>query len=353
MSSIELELNIFFKKLANSNDNENKNKRLCYLYYDLPTIEKILKGVNSNKKKKHELWFKGLDQFEDFFERNDKGWKSKFFNWIAKVNSYNINIMDFSEIIRDQKFLSVINEILDKYDYNKLKNKYYILCSSYEADNSTCWGTFGNNSSKNLDKVEIEISNGTKVKIVDNKFIFKHKIKEINIKSSAACLCIDKDGLECALKDSIVLTAFVHAGYIHYDEASVFDYFNEFLSIIYVKYKNNLKSKKLIEEVNNCIDRINLFFKDKFYKYEKEYRFIVDKRIFKKNKYFSKKRGKNIYTFSFDLNLIDHITLNDRKDYARFAFFGADKIKLSLKCINKDSKIFYEEENGIRFSYED
>jgi|GEM_PF-3127651 hypothetical protein len=51
MSSIELELNIFFKKLANSNDNENKNKRLCYLYYDLPTIEKILKGVNSNKKR--------------------------------------------------------------------------------------------------------------------------------------------------------------------------------------------------------------------------------------------------------------------------------------------------------------
>ena len=326
--------------------NEIKNRRSdyiwsekCYVYYDLPTIIGIIGEADNYKNKKHTLWFKNVAEFEDYFEKKD--WKSKFFYWFLCFNYYDENKDVFPIEIRDVDFLKVVNNVLENYNFNSFKNKYYILCTSYKSDNNSCWTTFGTSHAKNLEKVNVVMNDNSTIEKIDEKnYIFKGNI-DLKYNSKAACICFDANNIFSCLNSSIF------KGYIRYGWKEVFDFFNRNLSVLHKRYKGKYDSEDFIDSVEYCIDLINLFFKSDFYSGEKELRYVIEKIYIEDDELFEKIDKIDAYSYSFDFDLIKHITLYDREDYKFFSFLGNNKIRLSKKCLNRDGKPYFKTENGI------
>ncbi len=318
----------------------------CYVYYDLSTILSIIGRDDNYKNVKHTLWFKNVSEFEDYFEK--KGWKSKFFNWFLCVEYFDNNKEAFPIEIRNLDFLRAVNNVLQNYNFDNFKNKYYILCTSYKSDNNTCWTTFGTSYAKNLEEVKVVMNDNSTIDKVDEKnYIFKGNI-DLYYKSKAACICFDANNLE------LCLNSYIFKGYIRYGRNEVFKFFNEQLIMLYEKYRSKYDSKAFIDCVEYCIDLVNLFFKDDFYSGEKELRFIIEKTNIENDELFEKIENIDAYSYPFNFDLISHITLYDREDYKFFSFLEKNKIRLSKKCLNRDGEPFFEENSGIpALLYED
>ncbi len=289
----------------------NKGDKL-YVYYDVDTIDVI---VNNTK----ELWFKSADSFTDIEEHN--GWGNKFF--------YVLLYLDKKKYLK--KFKDIVKDAFKTYDINSYLNRYYILCSSYEPDNNTCWNTFLGNNFKNVKGLcangdfVIDNKKSNSLKLTGN---FTCKIEKEH--TYGACICFNRSSLEYSIK-----TGVAYEGYVSYDFKQMAEKFFDVLNVIYKMYKDMSNEDEVKYHIYELIDMCNLFYKNKFYFGEKEYRYVIDIEYNPdlKNSIEVSSKGKHIIKYSFTKNDINHITITNSKDSNRFKDY---EIKLSKISFNEE-----------------
>lgn len=304
----------------------NKGNYL-YIYYNVDIIDEIVNKTN-------QLWFKSPKCFSDKEEK--EGWGAKFFYVLLYLKRKKYS----------NKFKDIVEKAFKTYDINEYHKKYFVLCTSYEADNNLCWNSFLGKNFHNVNKVTLK-------GIVNN---IDEKDKEINIEgdfsceidngnTKGACICLNKSSLDCTLKKINTME-----GFINYDFDRMNKMFFDCLKIIYLEFKELKNEKLAISSIQDLIDRCNLFNKRKFYSGEMEYRYVISANnidhILKNTPGAEFELEKRIIKFPFSINAIDHITITNSEDKERFNNFELSYSKIVFDMENIDflkDRILYED----------
>lgn len=310
------------KTRKNSFNNGNRANRL-YIYYGIDDIEKT---ANEDKK----LWFKSPKMYGDK-EEND-AWMSKFFHVIIGIENKKYC----------KKFKEIVNNAFATYDIKEYYNKYYVCCLSYEPDNNLCWNTFGRKTHYNLSKIKIGGENIVRRREANNEIVLTGKDLSCsfdNEKFRSACICFDKTRLDIDLNKNL----FIY-GFVSYSSQILTQKFFDALKSVYKEYKENNDDCYATYIIKKLIDYCNLFYKNKYYAGEKEYRYVYDSTydINYGNNLFYKEleNGEWVYKYRFEEKAVDHITVTELKDKELFKDY---KVKLSKIAFNQENIDFLKE----------
>ena len=306
-------------------NNGNRANRL-YIYYG---IDDIKKTANEDKK----LWFKSPKMYGDKEENN--AWMSKFFHVIIEIENKKYC----------KKFKEIVNNAFATYDIKEYYNKYYVCCLSYKPDNNLCWNTFGRKTHYNLSKIKIGGENIVRRREANNEIVLTGKDLSCsfdNEKFRSACICFDKTRLDIDLNKNL----FIY-GFVSYSSQILTQKFFDALKSVYKEYKENNDDCYATYIIKKLIDYCNLFYKNKYYAGEKEYRYVYDSTygINSSDNLLHKEllNGELIYKYRFEEKAVDHITVTKLKDKELFKDY---KVKLSKIAFNQE-KIDFLKENVI------
>lgn len=303
-------------------NNGNRANRL-YIYYG---IDDIKKTANEDKK----LWFKSPKMYGDKEENN--AWMSKFFHVIIEIENKKYC----------KKFKEIVNNAFATYDIKEYYNKYYVCCLSYKPDNNLCWNTFGRKTHYNLSKIKIGGENIVRRREANNEIVLTGKDLSCsfdNEKFRSACICFDKTRLDIDLNKNL----FIY-GFVSYSSQILTQKFFDALKSVYKEYKENNDDCYATYIIKKLIDYCNLFYKNKYYAGEKEYRYVYDSTydINYGNNLFHKEleNGEWVYKYRFEEKAVDHITVTKLKDKELFKDY---KVKLSKIAFNQENIDFLKE----------
>lgn len=303
-------------------NNGNRANRL-YIYYG---IDDIKKTANEDKK----LWFKSPKMYGDKEENN--AWMSKFFHVIIEIENKKYC----------KKFKEIVNNAFATYDIKEYYNKYYVCCLSYKPDNNLCWNTFGRKTHYNLSKIKIGGENIVRRREANNEIVLTGKDLSCsfdNEKFRSACICFDKTRLDIDLNKNL----FIY-GFVSYSSQILTQKFFDALKSVYKEYKENNDDCYATYIIKKLIDYCNLFYKNKYYAGEKEYRYVYDSTCDTNsgNNLLHKEleNGELVYKYRFEEKAVDHITVTNLKDKQLFKDY---KVKLSKIAFNQENIDFLKE----------
>lgn len=296
---------------------ENRADKL-YVYYDVDTIDTI---ANETK----ELWFKSADSFVDIEE------------YIAWGNKFFYVMLDLKNKEYSKEFKKIVEKAFKSYDIDQYLKRYYILCLSYEPDNNVCWNTFSSNKLKNVSKIVVDGNYSITTKEMEHLELtgcFNCSITKP--KTTGGCICFNHSGLDCSIKS---ITSYY--GFINYDFEMLASKFFDALDVVnkeYIENKEELKEEIAIKSIYDLIDICNLFYKNKFYLAEKEYRYVIDIKDYPRKDWNIEilQNGNSIIRCPFSEAAIDHITITNSNDESKFSNF---EIRLSKISFNEEKAI--------------
>lgn len=217
-----------------------------------------------------------------------------------------------------------------------------MCCLSYEPDNNLCWNTFGRKTHYNLSKIKIGGENIVRRREANNEIVLTGKDLSCsfdNEKLRSACICFDKTRLDIDLNKNL----FIY-GFVSYSSQILTQKFFDALKSVYKEYKENNDDCYATYIIKKLIDYCNLFYKNKYYAGEKEYRYVYDSTydINYGNNLFHKEleNGEWVYKYRFEEKAVDHITVTKLKDKELFKDY---KVKLSKIAFNQENIDFLKE----------
>ncbi len=284
--------NLFFnvdKDFTNSGNN-------LYVYYDVNTIDRIANETN-------ELWLKSAKAFSDKEERIS--WKYKYRDILCGLKE-----KEYSD-----KFKKIVNEVFETYDIEKYLKRYYICCLSYEPDNNLCWNTFKGNKHYNLSKIIISGDYALQEKL-KNKIVLTGTDLSCELYegySHGACICFNKDVLDITFEKHSA----IH-GFVNYSSKELIENFFNCLDTIYEIYNINNDKNEAVKRICKMIDLCNIFYKNRFYSGEKEYRYAYDLSRKDDKLHLIKFKDIDVYKLKFRKEMIEHITITNSSDKVLF-----------------------------------
>lgn len=319
IGKIMAKFNNFYRNKPNDAGDE------IYIYYDIETIEIIANKTN-------ELWFKNSKNYTDKEENSSFRNKFTFILFDDRKRKYDI------------KFINLFEETLNSYKIVDVQNKYYVLCTSYQRDNNLCWNTFVKNF-KNVKKICVS-------GITNSNYIINNDLMEISgdlkvklehPKLNGGCIAFYKNNLECMVEE--YFPSIIKRAYVLYDLDEQKKFFYDLMDSIYELYNaNNMENLECIKCLfNTLIEIVILFFKNSFYRDEKEVRFVIRKDLINihKNEKIIYDKVEDAFKLKFDSNLIDHITVTSKELLSLFPNY---ECMLSRESYNNEGKI-----DGIKY----